>query len=225
MSNNSQIINFILRCGVRKSAIEHMDFMTRFLADLQQANSKTNLTRITNPEEFWLLHIADCLAIGNAWPEIMNTQIKIADVGCGAGFPTIPLAWANPELQITAIEARQKKADFVTTEIHKLGLQNCNVIPKQVSEAARMPELKGQFDLILMRAVGSHGKMIRNSRHLLNNKPHSGFIFYQTPNTMQITRAILQREAKKLKLILQESPIIELPHNAGQRCFSLLIQP
>ena len=75
---------------------------------LYETNKTMNLTRIP-PEEFWSKHIADSVSIA----PYLNGKFNLCDVGCGAGFPSLPLAAAFPELQVTAVDSTRKKIDFV----------------------------------------------------------------------------------------------------------------
>ena len=67
---------------------------------LEETNKYVNLTRITGKEEFDLKHAADSLLIVKFFPEIANGDFQVADLGCGAGFPSLILATAFPRLQI-----------------------------------------------------------------------------------------------------------------------------
>jgi len=97
---DQQVMEFMERCGV---GIERVEVLETFYRDLVAANRDFNLTRITEPEDFWVRHVADSLSIGIVIPEIMTVEMRVFDVGCGGGFPIIPLAWANPSLQITGL--------------------------------------------------------------------------------------------------------------------------
>jgi 16S rRNA (guanine527-N7)-methyltransferase len=211
---------FLYRCGVDPAHLD-LDVMARLFDDLVQANQRMNLTRITSSEEFWNLHILDSLSVGIALPEIMAASFRVADVGCGAGFPLLPLAWANPRLDVTGIESRGKKVEFVKNEAATLGLNHVHVIQAQAREAGRLAEFAGQFDVVLLRAVGTAGKMLRECRNLLKPIPESKIIFYKTPAAVEAERPDAQREAGKYHLQLIERPAFHLPADAGERQFLL----
>jgi 16S rRNA (guanine527-N7)-methyltransferase len=209
---------FLQRCNLDVHRCDLGVLVTLF-GDLVKANRRTNLTRITSPGEFWNLHVLDSLSVGIAIPALLDSSFRVADVGCGAGFPLLPLAWANPALELTGIESRGKKVEFIRAEIESLGLTNARVIQAQAREAGRLEEFAGQFDVVLLRAVGPAGKMLRECRSLLKPAPESKIIFYKTPAAVETERPEAQREADKYHLELTESPVFHLPADTGERQF------
>ena len=215
--DRDELIGFLCRCGVAEARLADISAMERFLADLVEANRSTNLTRITGADDFWLLHLADSLAVGTAVPELMTEALAVADVGCGAGFPMLPLAWANGLLAVTGIDGRGRKMEFVQRQIESMGLANCRAIAGRARELARLPEHAGAYDAVLLRAVGSPGKLLRECRCL--PRPGGKIIFYATPAAADEQRELSRREAGKFGLDMAESPAIALPGQAGQRRF------
>ena len=214
------IINDFLRtCSVCTARLEKVHELTSLLERLSAANKVTNLTRITSAEDFWCKHIADSLSIGCVAPDIMTASYKVADVGCGAGFPLIPLAWANPRLRMTGIEPRQRKASFIDEIIRELGLQNCSVIRRQVREVGNKAGFTAEFDIITARAVMDTARLIKESRRLLSNRVNSRFILYKTPDQVRSERRDLERTARKYGFGIHYSEVFELPLHKGARQF------
>ena len=82
----------------------------RTLTDrLLAVNAVMNLTALDTPEKIIPLHYADCALIADRIP----AGATVADVGCGGGFPTFPLAILRPDLHITAIDSTGKKIKYV----------------------------------------------------------------------------------------------------------------
>jgi len=221
----TEVVEFLQRCGVRAVARNDTTLLERFYVDLLRANRSTNLTRITSPADFWVKHVADSIAVGLVYGDILERPLKAADVGCGAGFPTVPLAWANRDLQLTAIDAAAKKAGFLGAELSDLGLGNCTVVAGQAREVARRPEFAGQFDVVLARAVAPGAKLVRECRHLLRPVPGSALFFYKTPDGVATELAATEREAGKHGLEVTVSPALELPLAAGRRQFLIVHHP
>ncbi len=215
--DRDELISFLEACGVAESRLTDMSAIERLRADLVEANRSTNLTRITDADEFWLLHLADSLAVGMAARELMSESLAVADVGCGAGFPMLPLAWANRALTVTGIDGRGRKIDFVRRQIERMGLTKCRALTGRARELAREPEHAGCYDAVLLRAVGTPGKMLRECRAL--PRPGGKIIFYTTPSAADAQRALSRREAGKFGLDMAESPTIALPCGAGERRF------
>ena len=215
--DRDELIAFLRRCGVAEARLADLSPMERLRRDLIEANRSTNLTGITGDDDFWLLHLADSLAVGTAAPELMTEALVVADVGCGAGFPMLPLAWANGLLAVTEIDGRGRKIEFVRRQIESMGLTKCRPLAGRARELAGPPEHAGAYDAVLLRATGTPGKLLRERHHL--PRPGGRIIFYTTPADADEQRDLSRREAGKFGLDLAESPTIALPGQAGQRRF------
>ncbi len=117
-----------------------------------EANARFNLTRITEPVDFAVKHVADSLAVV-AWCQTNGTSMDertVLDVGSGAGVPAIPLAVAQPGWRVTAIDGTAKKIRFIAEAAEAMGLENLT------AEHARAEHWKheGWFDLVTFKAVG-----------------------------------------------------------------------
>ena len=190
----------------------------RFYGMLEEANRRFNLTRLTSPEEYAIKHVADSLALLREVPAIGGGKaLEIADVGCGAGFPSVILAAARPELRITAIDSTGKKSEFLRGAAAALQLENLRVVNGRANELARRPEFRRRFDAVTARAVAPAPKLRRECAALL--KPGSGFFaLYQTP--AQSARELPELADDPL-FAWSATPAFELPENAGARDFLL----
>ncbi|HNX27125.1 MAG TPA: class I SAM-dependent methyltransferase, partial [Phycisphaerae bacterium] len=160
--------------------------------------------------------------VGRVCPEIFSADcgLKIADVGCGGGFPILPLACVNPQLDITGIECRGKKTQFISEAARELGLPNVKFVTAQAREVGRAEGHAGVYDVILMRAVGESGRMLREVRNLV--AAGGRVINYKTPQAVAGERLILAREAGKFGFDIVESMPFELPCGGGLRQFVIL---
>ena len=114
---------------------------------LIETNKITNLTAITDDKGIILKHFIDCASVSNH----MHANAKLIDVGCGAGFPSVPLAIIRPDLSITALDSTGKKIDFVKTVATKLGLTNLNTVCARAEDFAAYN--RETFDVSTSRAV------------------------------------------------------------------------
>ena len=114
-----------------------------------EENEKYNLTAITEPGKIILNHYADCALLAKRLPR----GAKIIDVGCGAGFPTLPLAIVREDLSIVAMDSTAKRVNYVRESAELLGLGNVTATVARAEDAARLDEYRERFDFATARAV------------------------------------------------------------------------
>lgn len=119
-----------------------------FTTLLIEENSHTNLTAIREIPNMISKHFADCLLPEAHFPQ----GATVLDVGCGGGFPTIPLAIARPDLKITAVDSTQKKINFVQKAAETLSLTNVTAICAR-AEAPELRKFRESFDIVTSRAM------------------------------------------------------------------------
>ncbi|MEG0145858.1 MAG: 16S rRNA (guanine(527)-N(7))-methyltransferase RsmG, partial [Clostridia bacterium] len=123
----------------------------RYHEMLVSAGKVMNLTRVPDdPLEAVDRNYLDSLT-PLAVPGLMQGARTLVDVGSGAGFPGIPLAIALPQLRVTMVDALSKRVGFLQSVIDALGLLNATAVHARLEDAARMPMLRGQFDLATAR--------------------------------------------------------------------------
>ncbi|MGD9474011.1 MAG: 16S rRNA (guanine(527)-N(7))-methyltransferase RsmG [Eubacteriaceae bacterium] len=131
---------------------ERAQKLIAYMDALLKINESINLTRITDEEEFILLHLLDSLTL---LPYIKNTSSKILDLGTGGGFPGIPLAIMLPERQFFLLDSTQKKLKVVAQIAQGLGLKNVQVLHGRAEELGHDLGYREQFDLVVSRAVAN----------------------------------------------------------------------
>lgn len=181
---------------------------------LEKVNQEVNLTRITGKADFDLKHAADSLLLPLAFPELAGKKLVIADIGCGAGFPSLILAIAFPHWQISAIDSIGKKVNFVKLAAETLHLTNLTAIQGRAVELNRKAEFQKKFDIVTARAVAPSPKLFRETDKF--TRPGGKWIFYKTPG--QAAEEIPELQKSK-NIRWQISPEIALPDDAGTRLF------
>ena len=116
---------------------------------LVEWNEKINLTAITKKEDVYLKHFYDSLTLIKAID--LNKPIKVCDAGTGAGFPGIVLKIVFDNIDITLVDALNKRVNFLNNVIEKLGLKNIKVIHTRIEEFAKFD--RETYDLVTSRAV------------------------------------------------------------------------
>lgn len=131
---------------------EQLDQFEKLYELVLEGNSKQNLTRIIAPDDFWEKHLWDSLRGVLAYWDREN--IKLIDIGTGAGFPGLPIAIAKPSWQVTLVDSKQKKVAFVQQTIQDLQLSNAISLAGRVEELNQTSGYRKKYDLAVVRAVG-----------------------------------------------------------------------
>ena len=121
--------------------------LCRFGCELIEQNKVMNLTAITEPEAVARLHLLDCLTVLGCADLKGKTLI---DVGCGAGFPGVPLKIGCPELKLTLLDSLGKRMNWLEATLPKLGVE-ARYITARAEEA--VAERREQYDFATSRAV------------------------------------------------------------------------
>ena len=127
--------------------IERLDTYRRLL---REWNKNIDLTSVPD-EETNERHFADSLLGFRALP--FPLKGRLADVGTGAGFPGLPLAIWQADLEVTLIDALEKRCAFLRAVCEETGLTNVRVLHLRAEDAGRSPELRERFDFAVARAV------------------------------------------------------------------------
>ena len=114
-----------------------------------EVNKSMNLTAITEENAIILKHYADSASLCGYIPQ----GATLLDVGCGAGFPTLPLAIFRPDIKITALDGTAKRIEYVKATASMLGLANVTAIAGRAEELAHSNEYRECFDVVTARAV------------------------------------------------------------------------
>ncbi|MBO4108196.1 16S rRNA (guanine(527)-N(7))-methyltransferase RsmG [Streptococcus suis] len=119
---------------------------------LVEWNEKINLTAITEEEEVYLKHFYDSLApILQGY--ITNQDLKLLDIGAGAGFPSLPMKIVFPDLEVTIIDSLNKRITFLNHLAEKLELEKVHFYHGRAEDFAHDKNFRAQFQLVTARAV------------------------------------------------------------------------
>lgn len=149
----NDILN-ILKCEAKNLGIEiledqlikfqvYMDFLIEY-------NLHTNLTTITNPEDIIVKHFLDSIVIGKYID--INSNIKVVDIGSGAGFPGVPIKICNPGVKLTLIDSLNKRVNFLKVLVKKINIE-ADIFHARAEELSLSSQFREKFDLAVSRAV------------------------------------------------------------------------
>lgn len=119
-----------------------------FGAAMVRQNEVMNLTAITEPEQVAKLHLLDSLTVLRC-ADLRGKSL--IDVGCGAGFPGVPLSIACPEAKITLLDSLAKRMNWLQTVLPELGISNARCVTARAEEA--VAACRETFDFATSRAV------------------------------------------------------------------------
>ena len=140
-----------LKQGLPQLGLDLDDKTCQRLCDFGQAvveqNKVMNLTAITEPSLVAKLHLLDSITL----LQVMDLSGKqVIDVGCGAGFPGVPLKIACPEMKLTLLDSLGKRMNWLETVLPQLGV-DARCITARAEEA--VAERREKYDVATSRAV------------------------------------------------------------------------
>lgn len=209
-------LDFIRQCLPETADLDSfLEKCTIYGKFLYTTNETMNLTRIT-PDDFWSKHVCDAVSILRELPDLCGGG-ALCDLGCGAGIPSIILAAAVVDLEITAMDSTRKKVDFVQQAAEKCDLKNLQTVHGRANELARKDPYYQGFDFVTARAVADALTLVTESANLLI--PQEGrLLIYRTESQAEPERELLRK--KRIKFYTTDE--FSLPRNAGNRMFMVL---
>ena len=124
----------------------------RYFELLVEWNEKINLTAITEKEEVYLKHFYDSIA-PILQGLIENQEIKLLDIGAGAGFPSLPMKILYPQLEVIIIDSLNKRINFLQLLAEELDLEGVHFYHGRAEDFAQDKHFRAQFDIVTARAV------------------------------------------------------------------------
>ena len=137
-----------LGLALTEAQIEHF---IAYLTELKRWNRKANLVGFRTDEAVVRHGILESLTLLEAFE--VKPNLRLIDVGTGAGLPGIPLKIAAPDLAVTLVEAMRKKVSFLRQVCRLLQLRGTSVIQARAESLHRDPAHREAYDVVIARAV------------------------------------------------------------------------
>ena len=146
MDIKNLLISKAKEIGVKVSPAQAEQFQI-YLDLLLERNTVMNLTAITDPQAVAELHFLDCIALLRA--EDFSGK-RVIDIGCGAGFPGVPLKIAEPSIELTLLDSLAKRMTWLREILPQLGVE-AEVVTARAEEFVQTR--REQYDIATSRAV------------------------------------------------------------------------
>lgn len=182
MNNINTLTDPLSKMNIELSDQQISLFM-KYYEMLVETNKVMNLTAITDYDEVCIKHFADSLSIVRSYDISKARDIRILDIGTGAGFPGIPLKIAFPEIHITLLDSLTKRIRFLDDVIDALDLNesgSINTVDMRAEDYVKEPDIRESYDLVVSRAVA--GLNILCEYALPYVKTGGSFISYKGDN-------------------------------------------
>ena len=115
---------------------------------IDKYNKVMDLTAVNGKDEMYDRHFYNSLSI--AFNDNFN-GMHLCDVGAGAGFPSIPLKIAFPDMKLTIIDPLNKRMEFLKVVIKELNLENVEILVARAEDVSK--NRKEKYDIVTARAV------------------------------------------------------------------------
>ena len=193
---------------------EKREEFEKFHALLLEYNQKYNLTTILEAKDVLYKHFLDSAAGEHLFKE----NAVVAEIGSGAGFPSLVLKILRPDLKFSLFESVGKKCEFLKVVVDNLHLQNVNIYNLRAEDGAKDIKFREKFDCVTARAVA---RMNSLSEYCLPFVKIGGkFIAYKSGDIQEIKEA--ESAYKVLGGKVEEIISYELPENYGERTLAVI---
>ncbi|GAK11992.1 LOW QUALITY PROTEIN: rRNA small subunit methyltransferase [Geomicrobium sp. JCM 19039] len=175
-------------------------------------NEKMNLTRITDKEDAYEKHFFDSLLAAKCY-DFTSVQ-RMIDVGGGAGFPSIPLKIAYPHLNVTILDASNKRIQFLTHVAKVLELDNVHPFIAGQKTPLVTIIIRDQYDVAIARAVA---RMPVLAEYCLPFVKPQGVWIAMKGKGGEEEREEAEVAIKRLQGTVSDNHYFELPTEASER--------
>lgn len=179
----------------------------RYLDGLLLWGKAYNLTAITDPKEALVKHVFDCMAIVPHLPFADREDIRLLDIGTGAGLPSVIVAILRPDWHVDALDSNQKKIRFIRQITSELGLSNIQPIAARIEQ--HQAEAAQRYHVITSRAFASLADFVALAEPCLTP---DGMLYAMKGKTPT------EAELAGLDVWQIETRVLDVPHLNEDRC-------
>jgi len=201
---------------------EEINLFQELQIKIKELNNKTNLTKLTDGDDYWVSQVFDSIWPFKAFPNINFDNKKFLDIGSGCGFPGLAYATTHPNSEIYLIDSSKKKTDAIKILVEQINFKNnIHVINDRVENLAHQSSMRNNFNIATTRAVSNPSTV---SEYILPMLKKEGFgVLYCGKWTNEESKN-LEKTLEILEGKVKDKKEIQLPKNKGTRNI-IFIQP
>ncbi len=181
---------------------------------LREYNARYNLTTILEDEDILYKHFLDSAA----GEFLFEKDARVAEIGSGAGFPSLVLKILRPDLAFSLFESVGKKCEFLKVVVDKLGFEKMNIYNLRAEDGARREEIRERFDYATARAVARMNTLSEYCMPFV--KVGGSFIAYKSGDETEIEEG--KSAYGTLGGKLEKYYRYELPKEYGERILAVV---
>ncbi len=211
-----ELISLLSDIGVTPPARFESDILS-FTEFFIETSKSLNLTAIKEPREIVIKHYYDSLyplSLG-----LLPQSCRAVDIGCGGGFPSMPIKLARRDIEMLQLDSLQKRLNFLDAAAKRLSLSGISTLHARAEEAARLSEYRDGFDAALSRAVAPLDKLCEYCLPYV--RPGGIFIAYKGGDCKDELDAA-QNAIRALSARLLRVEKYDLPYDMGARTLVIL---
>jgi len=153
---------------------------TKYKEAFLEENLKHNLISKNDEKFLYEKHIYDSLSIKLFFEKYGNDFKTLLDIGCGGGFPSVPIAIEYPQINVTALDSIRKKIGSIQNIKSALNIDNLVTVCERAENIQKQNQ---KFDIITSRAVANLSKICEYALPLLSKKGY--FVAYKSKKALE----------------------------------------
>ncbi len=198
----------------RQILLEYKEKFELFRAMILEYNKRYNLTTILDEKDMNFKHFLDSIA----GAELFKKGGKVAEIGSGAGFPSIPLKIVREDISFDLFESVGKKCEFLQAVVDKFAFQGVNIYNIRAEDAAKDKNFRERYDHATARAVARMNTLSEYCMPFV--KVGGSFIAYKSGDVTEIKEA--ESAYKALGGACKKIIPYSLPEEYGERVLAVI---
>lgn len=149
----------VLRHGIQQLGLDlssqQLEQFQRYMELLMDWSQRVSLTAVRDEEGIQRRHFLESAALVRVLSDhgLTLRDHSLIDVGSGSGVPGIPLKIVEPSIQLTLVEATQRKSAFLEALLPELGMNDVAIVTQRAEEAAHDARYREAFDFATAKAL------------------------------------------------------------------------